>query len=119
MRLKDLIHLRRGDFLCEVLEYLDIHISNSNNVKLKLQEFWPSEDYFFHTDHQLSLVKKYCPHIKTAYFMYKRDCSGSLNVLENFICLTGNNLNHISNCILRHLNKIESLPVIPLYCCHF
>ena len=89
VRLKELIHLRRGDFLCEVLEYLDSH-TNYQNIKLNLQEFWPSEDYYFHTENQMKLVKKYCPHIKKVYFMYKSDCCGDLAVLENFGCLTGN-----------------------------
>ena len=92
LRLKDLIHLRRGDFLCEVLEYLDSR-PNYNNVKLKLQDFWPSEDYYFHNESQLSLVKKYCPNIRNAYFIYKPDCcEGGLAVLGNFICLTGKNM---------------------------
>ena len=46
VRLKELIHLQRGDFLCEVLEYLDFR-PNYQNIKLKLQDFWPSEDYYF------------------------------------------------------------------------
>ena len=89
VRLKELIHLRRGDFLCEVLEYLDCR-PNYQNIKLKLQEFWPSEEYYFHNENQLKLVRKYCPHIKNVYFIYKRDCCGSLAILENFLCITGN-----------------------------
>ena len=89
VRLKELIHLRRGDFLCEVLEYLDFR-PNYQNIKLKLQDFWPSEDYYFHTENQMKLVKKYCPNIKNVYLMYKSDCCDNLAVLENFVCLTGN-----------------------------
>ena len=88
VRLKDLVHLRRGDFLCEVLEYLDSR-PNLHNVRFKIEEFWPSEEYHFHNENQMCLVKKYCPNIKDAYFMFKRDPSESLSILENFVCLTG------------------------------
>ena len=94
LRLKELIHLRRGDFLCEVLEYLESQ-TNYRNVKLKLKEFWPSEDYYFHTDYQLNLIKKYCPYIENAYFMYKFDCCSNLTQLQCFLCLTGNNIYNV------------------------
>ena len=94
LRLKELIHLRRGDFLCEVLEYLESQ-TNYRNVKLKLKEFWPSEDYYFHTDYQLNLIKKYCPYIENAYFMYKFDCCSNLTQLQCFLCLTGNTIYNV------------------------
>ena len=94
LRLKELIHLRRGDFLCEVLEYLESQ-TNYRNVKLKLKEFWPSEDYYFHTDYQLNLIKKYCPYIENAYFMYKFDCCSNLTQLQCFLCLTGNTIYYV------------------------
>ena len=89
MRLKELIHLHRGDFLCEVLEYINAK-PNWNNTRLKLQDFWASEDYYFHNEQQMSLVKKFCPDIRKAFFMYRQDCCDSLNILTNFGCLTGN-----------------------------
>ena len=88
LRLKELVHLKRGDFLCEVLEYVNDR-PNLHNTKLKLKGFWPSEDYFFHNDYQMKLVNKYCPQISKACFMYKQECCGSLSVLENFRCLAG------------------------------
>ena len=94
LRLKELIHLRRGDFLCEVLEYLESQ-TNYRSVKLKLKEFWPSEDYYFHTDYQLNLIKKYCPYIENAYFMYKFDCCSNLTQLQCFLCLTGNTIYYV------------------------
>ena len=97
LRLKELIHLRRGDFLCEVLEYLESQ-TNYRNVKLKLKEFWPSEDYYFHTDYQLNLIKKYCPYIENAYFMYKFDCCSNLTQLQCFLCLTGNTIYNYLIC---------------------
>ena len=89
MRLKQLTHLHRGAFLCEVLEYINTK-PNWKNTKLKLQDFWSSEDYFFHNEYQMSLVRQFCPEINKAYFMYKQECCGSLFVLTNFQYLTGN-----------------------------
>ena len=108
LRLKELIHLRRGDFLCEVLEYLESQ-TNYRNVKLKLKEFWPSEDYYFHTDYQLNLIKKYCPYIENAYFMYKFDCCSNLTQLQCFVCLTGNTIYNYLICFfpLYSQNKIN------------
>jgi hypothetical protein len=39
IKLKQLKHLRRGDFLCDVLEYIHEHYTELN-LRLKLQEFW-------------------------------------------------------------------------------
>ena len=69
-------HLDRGDFLAEVIEYL--HGENTetlkddvNSMKLKVQEFWASEEYFFHTQEQMDLVSKYCPDIKKMLFYFQ------------------------------------------------
>ena len=43
--LKNILHLPRGDYLCEVLEYLDEEVSL--DIEFKIKEFWMSEDYFF------------------------------------------------------------------------
>jgi hypothetical protein len=40
--MKNLKHLRRGDFLCDVLEYIHDHHS-ALNFRLKLQEFWQAK----------------------------------------------------------------------------
>ena len=82
--------MRRGDFLCEVLEHVDSK-PNLHNARFKIEEFWPSEDYHFHNENQMSLIKKYCPYIKDVYYMFRRDISRSLSLLENFDCLSGNN----------------------------
>ena len=70
-------HLDRGDFLAEVIEYL--HGENTetlieddvNSMKLKVQEFWASEEYFFHTEEQMYLVSRYCPDIKKMLFYFQ------------------------------------------------
>ena len=38
---------------------------------LKIQEFWASEEYFFHSEEQMDLVSKYCPDIKQMLFMFQ------------------------------------------------
>ena len=80
--LKNIMHLPRGDFLCEVLEYLDDEVSL--DIQFKIQEFWASEDYFFHSEEQMLLVAKYCPQIRTAMFMFRDDCCTNMLVLSHF-----------------------------------
>ena len=69
MGLNDLRHLRRGDFLCEVVEYMDSELKTSK--KLNIEEFWASEEYFFHSDEQMRLVARYCPKIRQMLFMFQ------------------------------------------------
>ena len=83
--LKNIIHLPRGDFLCDVLEYLEEEASLA--IQFKIQEFWASEEYYFHTEEQMLLVAKYCPGIQTALFMFRDDCCQSLLILSHFNCL--------------------------------
>ena len=80
--LKEIRHIPRGDFLCEVLEYLEDEVTL--DIQFKFEEFWASEDYFFHTEEQMMLVAKYCPKIHTALFMFRDDCCRSLLVLNHF-----------------------------------
>ena len=59
--LPNLLHLKRGDFLCEALDWLDyLKEENEDNVKLNLREFYHSESYHFHTVDQMRLVRKAC-----------------------------------------------------------
>ena len=67
-------HLDRGDFLADVVEHL--HSQNMGKImekipSLKIQEFWASEEYFFHSEEQMDLVSKYCPDIKQMLFMFQ------------------------------------------------
>ena len=80
--LNNIKHLPRGDFLCEALEYLDDELSL--DIKFKIQEFWASEDYFFHTEEQMLLVAKYCPGIRKAMFMFRDDSCKDMLILSNF-----------------------------------
>ena len=80
--LKNILHLPRGDFLCDVLEYLDDEVSL--DIQFEIQNFWASEDYFFHSEEQMLLVAKYCPKIRTAMFMFRDECCTNMLVLSNF-----------------------------------
>ena len=42
-------HLQRGDFLAEAVEAI------AEGTRLKVEEFWASEDYYFHTRQALLL----------------------------------------------------------------
>ena len=67
-------HLDRGDFLAEVIEYLHSEVMGKlveEPIKLKVQEFWASEEYFFHTEEQMYLVSRYCPDITKMLFYFQ------------------------------------------------
>ena len=83
--LKDITQLPRGDFLCDVLEYLEDEVSL--DIQFKIQNFWASEDYFFHTEEQMLLVAKYCPMINKALFMFREDCCKDMLILSHFTFL--------------------------------
>ena len=81
--LKELQHLQRGDFLCEVVEYFEDNPNTPFDLKLNVQDFWASEDYYFHSEEQMQLVAKYCPNIRKMLYMYQITC-GNLSVLADF-----------------------------------
>ena len=104
VRLKSLLHVPRGDFLCEVLEYLDEEVSL--NIQFKIEEFWASEEYFFHTDEQMLLVAKYRPRIRKALFMFRNDCCENMSILTHFKYLSDLDLwggQFYSDCISEFL----------------
>merc|ERR1712062_290505 len=89
-------HLDRGDFLADAIEHLE-EFENTMGYKigekipskvpsvtsLKIQEFWASEEYFFHSEEQMALVSKYCPDIRTMLFMFDKTVC-QLDVLASF-----------------------------------
>jgi len=74
-------HLQRGDFLAEVVEHI---AQTSPESVLKIEEFWASEEYFFHTREQMLSVAKFCPRISKAMFMFDRDSADDLSILCEF-----------------------------------
>ena len=85
-RLKRLKRLIRGDFLCEALALLKAErLENDLPVPvLLLEEFWASEDYFFHDADQMALVAEMCPRIAKMMFQFDEQSAGSFLVLATF-----------------------------------
>ena len=58
-------------------------IITARRPSLKIQEFWASEEYFFHSEEQMALVSKYCPEVRQMLFMFQNtECQ--LSVLASF-----------------------------------
>merc|ERR1712156_248510 len=76
--------------LADVVEHLEeeANMTNSKVIKrmpsLKVQEFWASEEYFFHTEEQMASVSKYCPDIRQMLFMFQKTSCQQLSVLASF-----------------------------------
>ena len=86
LKLKKLKVLVRGGFLCEALEEL------SQSVKpppqLEIEEFWSSEDYFFHDDGQMALVQQLCPKMRKIMFQFSKEVMSDVLFLSNFDSLS-------------------------------
>ena len=84
-QLRNLVRLKRGDFLCEALDWLD-WMKEPGCQQLILRDFYYSEDYHFHTPDQMALVSKWCPKITTVRFMFSKEhfiSYQNLNVFRN------------------------------------
>ena len=86
IKLKRLKVLVRGGFLCEALE----HISQNMKVqpKLEIEEFWSSEEYFFHDEQQMALVQKMCPKMRKMMFQFSKEVMIDVLFLTTFNNLT-------------------------------
>ena len=82
MKLCHLKLLVRGGFLCEALEH--VASENSKLPILPLEEFWSSEEYFFHDDGQMALVQKMCPNIRKMMFQFSTEVMTDLLFLTRF-----------------------------------
>lgn len=89
-KLKQLLVLVRGDFLCDALEVLshECHDLHEDYPKLRLREFWSSEQYFFHDSEQMNLVLHMCPEIRKMMFQFSEDHLESFSILASFHFLT-------------------------------
>ena len=81
-RLKKLKVLVRGGFLCEALEYISQR--KKNLPMLEIEEFFSSEEYFFHDDQQMSLVQKMCPKLRKIMCHFSTEVMTDLLFLTNF-----------------------------------
>ena len=81
-KLKDLKLLVRGGFLCEALEYIEENMKHLPT--LELEEFWSSEEYFFHDDRQMALVARMCPKMRKMMFQFSTEVMTDLLFLTKF-----------------------------------
>ena len=65
----------------------------------QVQEFWASEEYFFHTEEQMALVSKYCPDIKQMLFMFQQTSCPKVRFV---LILSGHIL---SDCLFLNFNR--------------
>ena len=81
LKLKKLKVLVRGGFLCEALEELSQSVKNP---QLEIEEFWSSEDYFFHDNGQMALVQQMCPNMRKIMFQFSKEVMPDVLFLSNF-----------------------------------
>ena len=81
--LPQLSNLKRGDFLCDALDWID-WLTDEENIQLGIKEFFSSESYHFHTIDQMMLVAKLCPMIFKMRFMFNKEHFISFLHLKNF-----------------------------------
>jgi len=81
MALPRLVALRRGDFLCDALDWISC---KDGDLYLKITEFSPSEDYRFHTVDQMINTSKLCPNITKMKFLFSKEHCNHFLHLANF-----------------------------------
>ena len=82
LKLRRLKVLVRGGFLCEALEELSQSVKLP--PKLEIEEFWSSEDYFFHDEAQMALVHQMCPKMRKMMFQFSKEVMTDVLFLVNF-----------------------------------
>lgn len=65
--LPSLLNLRRGDFLCDALEWVE------QQARLNITEFFSSESYHFHSVQQMETVARICPSIRKMRFIFSKE----------------------------------------------
>ncbi len=65
--MKSLRLLVRGDFLCEALEILKEETGDQIPL-LAIEEFWASEDYYFHDAQQVSSIEL---HFTSSFYAHR------------------------------------------------
>ena len=84
IKLKRLKVLVRGGFLCEALEHISQHVVQPSWPRLEIEEFWSSEEYFFHDEQQMGLVQQMCPKMRKMMFQFSREVMLDVLFLVNF-----------------------------------
>ncbi|XP_023344715.1 uncharacterized protein LOC111713950 isoform X2 [Eurytemora carolleeae] len=85
--LPKLKNLPMGDFLCDVLEFVEMEDTQvwrrgDPCPRLKIQEFCCSEIYHFHSTKQMTRVSNMCPYIREVSFFYDGEELCELNTLS-------------------------------------
>ena len=85
--LPSLSQLPRGDFLCDALAWIDEDEDGQDPIYL-IQEFFPSQKYYFHEDWQIEMVAKSCPYISKMFFIFHENCVQDYLILLPFAHLS-------------------------------
>jgi hypothetical protein len=85
MGLPNLLYLRKGDFLCDALGWVD-YLEEMENPVFQLREFHSSQSYYFHESWQLELASRMCPYISKMLFIFHEKYV--LDFLVSFFLLT-------------------------------
>lgn len=88
VHLPKLTHLPRGDFLCDALGWIDYAEDNEIEPIYLINEFFPSQKYYFHEEWQMEMVAKCCPFITKMFFIFHEDCVPNYLVLLPFLNVT-------------------------------
>ena len=115
MGLPRLRHLVRADYLCDALGWID-YLEEVVDPVYDLQEFTPSQSYFFHETWQVEMVARMCPNIKKVLFIQRSESCPSLLPLQDFHLLTdlqlhgasweGGGLQELLNLVGRQLHHL-------------
>ena len=85
--LSKLTHLPRGDYLCDALAWIPETDDDVEEPLYLIQEFFPSQKYYFHEDWQMEMVAVSCPYIHKMFFIYHEKCVVDYLILLQFNCL--------------------------------
>lgn len=87
LSLPHLTRLIRCDFLCDALGWID-YLDEVEDLQLLVNEFFPSQEYFFHEEWQIEMASRMCPFISKLFFIFHETCVNDFLVLANFEYLT-------------------------------
>ncbi|MGB1599187.1 MAG: hypothetical protein ACPIOQ_40940, partial [Promethearchaeia archaeon] len=62
--LPKLVKIPKGDFLCDALAWIE-----DEDPIYMIDNFFPSQKYFFHEDWQMEMVSSCCPYISKMFFI--------------------------------------------------
>lgn len=83
MGLPRLKHLVRADYLCDALGWID-YLEEVEDPVFEIEEFLPSQSYYFHETWQVESAARMCPNIKKMLFIQHPTCCPSLKPLQAF-----------------------------------